>query len=75
METSSVGEVTNQNGETGWMILSPWWLAKFGYETYRRKSGRPPPLEELGQALLDTYNLGIPRKMLKPWMDEFKYIS
>jgi hypothetical protein len=68
-------QVTNQNGETNWMMLSPWWLAKFHYETYRRKNGMPPPLEGLGQSLLDTHNLGVPRKMLKNWMQEFWYNS
>jgi hypothetical protein len=66
-------EVTNEHGETRWMMLSPYWLAKFHYETARRNTGMVPPLNELGQVLLDTYHLAIPPLMLKRWMQEFYY--
>lgn len=68
-------EVTNQNGETNWIMLSPYWLAKYHYETARRHTGVPPELNGLGQMLVDTYQLMIPPKQLKAWMKEFYYIS
>lgn len=61
--------------DTKWMMLSPWWLAKFHYETARRHHGFPPPLNGLGQMLIDTYSLAIPPKILKAWMEDFKYNS
>jgi hypothetical protein len=73
VDEEQVGEEVEQR--TKWMMLSPWWLAKFHYETARRHHGFPPPLNGLGQMLLDTYNLAIPPKILKQWIEEFKYNS
>jgi hypothetical protein len=68
-------QVESFSGETAWMMLSPYWLAKAHYDTARRHTGVPPHLNALGQMLIDAYNLAIPPGMLKRWMNEFYYIS
>lgn len=66
-------QVEDVEQRTKWMLLSPWWLAKFHYETARCNHGFAPPLEGLGQMLLDHYNLAIPGNILKRWMQQFYY--
>jgi hypothetical protein len=57
------------------MILSPHLLARQAYDALRIGTGLPPTLRQVGQLLLDTYNLAIPPQYLEKWMEEFKFNS
>lgn len=58
-----------------WMAMSPWWLAKSAFDTFRFNQNEIPELNQLGQNLVDVYDLGIPPIVLKRWMQEFSFIN
>lgn len=61
--------------EANWLIMSPWWLAKYQHDLFRLHTGRCPELMQLGQMVLDAHGLAIPGKALSLWMEDFKHIS